>query len=250
MGNRSWILPVKDAEDLTIAKKWLSSEHLAGLMDFHYIVRSPFSLRGRRTKSANHYLCASSDGSSAIGSLFSLGYPYDVLLLGEADIAPKTFDYTNGWKEAEYSHFFSFDVADYHKEGEALSGHQAPLGFAVDSEEAYKALLRACDVVNRNPETGKAFLVPTRIVWLATANSRCLTAPTVLIRGLADASVELLSKTTGQALKAITEEAVYRAYPEANRKTSPAWFTMSWWSKGEDLTCEFSGTDRPTFTEN
>jgi hypothetical protein len=116
MGNRSWILPVKTAEDLTMIRNWLTTEDLAGILDFHYVVRSPFSLDGRRTPSPNYYLCASSDGSSAIESLFEEGYGHEPLLLDEADISDKTFELGSGWYEAQYSTVLSLDDADYNED--------------------------------------------------------------------------------------------------------------------------------------
>lgn len=246
MGNRSWILPIKNETDLKKVKAWMCHERRKGSLDFAYMVCSALNEEGRKTKWPSFFLCASTDGSYGIDSLFSFGYRYEPYLLGEQPISEKTLDSETGWKAAHYSRLISLEEEDYY-EAERPERLKAR-GIAVDSLEQYKALHAACVTVSETPESGKAYLVPTRIVWLGRPDSKEITAPVVFIEGMTNESIEMLSEVLGRQIRTLGWSAVHEAYPEHRRVESPAWRSLEYWFNGKDgrdQTPVFSGEGRP-----
>ena len=247
MGNRSWILPIKNEGDLEKAKAWMCYERRNGTMDFAWMVRSELNEAGRRTAKPNFFLCASTDGSYGIDSLFSFGYRHEPYLLGEQPISEKTLDLNTGWKVAKHSRLLSLDEDDYYDAAERPDRLMAR-GIAVDSPEEYEALHSACVTVSEMPESGKAYLEPRRITWLARPDSKEITAPVVFIEGMTDKAVELLSAVLGREIRALGWNAVEAAYPEDRRVQSPAWQGLEYWfngKEGRDHTPVLSGENRP-----
>ena len=248
MGNRSWILPVKNTGDLAIVKKWMCRERHNSGLNFDYMVSSELNEAGQKTKTPNFFLCASTDGSSGIDSVFRLGYRHEPHLLGEQEISEKTLDFESGWQAAQYSHFVSMDAEDYYSR-DNQPDRLMPKGIAVDSLEEYKALHKACVTITEMPESGKAFLEPRRIAWLGEPGSKELTAPVVFMYGMTDESVELVSATLGRPVRALRWNAVMEAYQEERRVMSPAWLSLEYWfngERGEGRVPVFSGAGRPT----